>query len=585
MIHDGHPNKLGAMVPATAWIVIATMFAIGQAGAQELVRIATMPSGAEVTGLSRNAAGELFLNAQHPGGKNTFGGDASAATVGYVQGLRPEVLAGSGLSLSQIKDRNTVNVARGRYITLARAGDKMGSGELFGGVYDTSGKLMFVSNMPDFNGFVPVDDGLAYLYTAWEGGGRDGASAVSRLLLRRKDDQWTTDMSQSRNVDLASIGGGAVLCSGVITPWNTPLIAEEYFFYNTAMWNHPDNHDEDERASFQNGNDITYIKPKSMNRYLGRMANPYRYGYMIEITDPTSARNEKPVKHFAMGRMSHETAAIMSDNKTVYMTDDDSADYSHATYNTASGGVLFKFVADEVGNLRNGTLYAAKLKQDPQSDPAKAGFDVSWIELGYGNSTEIEGWISSYDDVSVADYKDGQTSYITDEEIHAWAEAKSGNDLNSDGAIALVADARAPFLESRRTAAAMGATNEWDKLEGITARDGRLYVSASALSFTMDRSWGHKDWSSGLVDRTNAGAIALDAEQCGGTYVADIDNGYSITRLRPYIIGKTMPDGSCDPDRPASPDNILALDEGMLLIGEDAGPKRHVLDMLWLVRP
>jgi len=40
-----------------------------------LVRIATVPAGAEVTGLSTNALGELFMNAQHPGcqrrGKNT----------------------------------------------------------------------------------------------------------------------------------------------------------------------------------------------------------------------------------------------------------------------------------------------------------------------------------------------------------------------------------------------------------------------------------------------------------------------------------------------------------------------------------
>jgi hypothetical protein len=101
----------------------------------------------------------------------------------------------------------------------------------------------------------------------------------------------------------------------------------------------------------------------------------------------------------------------------------------------------------------------------------------------------------------------------------------------------------------------------------------------------MDKSWGHKDWSSGSVDPTQMGDIALNAEPCGGTYVAETDSDYNITRLQPYIIGRTMPDDSCDPGRPANPDNILALDDGTLLIGEDAGPRRHPLDMLWLVRP
>ena len=369
-----------------------------------------------------------------------------------------------------------------------------------------------------------------------------------------------------------------------MTPWGSPLLAEEYFFYGTETWNHPDNHDEDEKIFFRKGNDINYIKPKNMSEYLGKMSNPYRYGYMIEIVDAANETGEKPVKHYATGRLSHETAAIMPDNRTVYMTDDDSAAYAHKKYNTASGGVLFKFVADNAGDLSAGTLYAAKLKQDNEADPHKAGFDVSWIELGHGNNAEIDGWISEYDNVTVADYKEGASSYISDTEVLAWAETKSGKDLDGDGKVAQSADARAAFLESRKTAAAMGATNEWDKLEGVTSHGNDVYISASALSFTMDKSWGHKHWSTGEIDKAKAGDIALNAEGCGGTYVAQTGDNYDITRLEPYVIGKTLPDGACDPLLPANPDNILAMNDGSLLIGEDAGPKRHELDMLWLVR-
>ena len=50
------------------------------------------------------------------------------------------------------------------------------------------------------------------------------------------------------------------------------------------------------------------------------------------------------------------------------------------------------------------------------------------------------------------------------------------------------------------------------------------------------------------------------------------------------MIGETTADGSCNLDRPANPDNILAMPDGSLLIGEDAGSKKHTLDMLWLVK-
>ncbi|NKB51152.1 MAG: DUF839 domain-containing protein [Rhizobiaceae bacterium] len=569
--------------------ILATALAIGaaaSASAKDLVRIATMPAGAEVTGLSTNAAGELFLNAQHPGGKNVLKGDAPAALVGYVHGFNAGAIAGSGMALPAEANHKQMNVASGSYVTLATAGEKMGSGEAFGGVYNTAGELMFVSNTPDFNGFVPINENQAYLYTAWEGGGREGASSVSRLSLSRENSssQWTADLATSKNVNLESVAGGAVLCSGIVTPWGTPLLAEEYFFYNSATWNHPDNHDEDEKAGFRGGNDINYIKPKSMNKYMGKMTNPYRYGYMIEIINPTSADGEKPVKHFATGRLSHETAAVMPDNKTLYMTDDDSAVYSDKKYNTASGGVFFKFVADTAGDLSAGTLYAAKLTQDDSAKPDVAGFDVSWIELGHGNNAEIETWVAEYDDVTIADYKDGSTNYVSDDEIRAWAETKSGKDLNGDGTIAKAKDSRAPFLESRRTAAAMGATNEWDKLEGVTSHGNTVYISASALAFTMDKSWGHKHWSTGEIDKQQAGDIALNAEGCGGTYVAKTGDDFNITRIEPHVIGKTTADGRCDDNLPANPDNILALNDGTLLIGEDAGPKRHVLDMLWMVR-
>jgi secreted PhoX family phosphatase len=544
------------------------LLATGALAEPSLVRVATMPEGAEVTGLATNRLGELLLNAQHPGGKNEFRDDAPPALLGYVHGFDTGA-ASVAVPPEGDAARAGVAVNSGEYVTLGRAGDALGSGQVLGGVYNTAGALMYVSNAPDFNGFVQTGANAAWLYTAWEGAGREGAGAVSKLRLARVDGKWQADLAQSKMIDLSGVHGGAVLCSGVVTPWGTPLLAEEYFMYNSAVWNHPDNHDEDERASFQKGNDITYIKPINMNRYLGRMSNPYRYGYLIEIDN--AAGDEVPVKHYATGRLSHETAAIMPDMRTLYMSDDDSAVYGDKVYNTASGGVLFKFVADVAGDLSAGTLYAAKMTQDAgEADPRRAGFDVEWIMLGHGTDAQIEAWAAEYDGVTVADYVDGTSSYVTDDQIRAHAAGTAP-------------DARAAFLESRRTAAAMGATNEWDKLEGVTSEGNVVYVAASALSFTMDKSWGDKDWSTGAMIE-GGGAIALNAEGCGGTYRAETGADYNITRLEPYVIGQTTADGRCDADRPANPDNILALAGGMLMIGEDAGPKKHDLDMLWLAK-
>ncbi len=554
------------------------------AGEATLTRIATMPKGAEVTGLTTNGIGELFLNAQHPGGSNYMKEGKTPALVGYVAGLDIATFSGSSMPVPGDGENDKVNVVGGNYVTFGKAGDALGDGNVLGGVYDTSGKLMYISNAPDYNGFITRGANSAYLYTGWEGAGRDGAGGVSKISLSRVDGKWQADLKQSKMMDLSSIDGGQVLCSGIVTPWGTPLLAEEYFFFNTAVWNHPDNHDEDERAGFRGGNDITYIKPKNMTQYLGKMANPYRYGYMFEINNAASAEGEELVKHYVTGRLSHETAAIMPDMKTVYMSDDDSAKYNHKVYNTASGGVLFKFVMDSKGDLSAGTLYAAKLVQDGTSDPHKTGFNVSWVMLGKSNNAQVGGWIAEYDNVKVSDYVEGKSSYVSNEEINNWAEGKTGKDLNGDGTVGSYKDDRPAFLESRRAAAALGATNEWDKLEGVTSHGGTVYVGASALSWTMDKTWGDPNWMTGKRDETNGGAIALDKEDCGGVYVANTGADYNITRLEPHVIGKTTADGKCEVDRPAHPDNILALSGGVLLIGEDAGKKKHPVDMLWMVK-
>jgi secreted PhoX family phosphatase len=111
-----------------------------------------------------------------------------------------------------------------------------------------------------------------------------------------------------------------------------------------------------------------------MNGYVAEQPNPYDYGWLVEVfPDPRgNVLSTQTVKHYAMGRFSHEMALVMADGKTVYHGDD------------GTDTVLFKFVADEAGNLGAGTLYAAEVTQK-----ADESLDLKWIELGKGNNDDI----------------------------------------------------------------------------------------------------------------------------------------------------------------------------------------------------
>ena len=198
--------------------------------------------------------------------------------------------------------------------------------------------------------------------------------------------------------------------------------------------------------------------------------NPYDYGYIIEVTNPQSDA-PVPVKHFALGRYEHENATVMPDGRTVYLSQDD------------TGGVLFKFVADVANDLSAGTLYGAKLTQDAGvNDPAITGFDVEWVELGHGDNTTIQAWISDFDGIGTDAFVDGETSYMTVADVEAWAAGAATYPTVANGGGKVTAgepmDDRVVFLESRTAAKAMGATAEWRKLEGFqstrSARKKRL---------------------------------------------------------------------------------------------------------------
>ena len=551
-----------------------------------LTRLATVPTGAEVTGAFITEEGDLFFNVQHPSSSNTQadtdGKVFNKGTVGVLAGMNfnnlPETLISSPVPSSDF-ERQTVMSAYGQYQVLGQQGDtyegKLEAG--LGNIYNLAGDTLILENqMPDFNGYIASGEGKGYLFSNWEmypGG-------MSRLSIEKQAD-GTWNVTDAMMVDFSPIKGTAANCFGSVTPWGTPLSSEEWIVDSNvnsttdADWNNP--------AVVADTSDI-----------LGNMwaltapdaPNPYDYGYIIEVTNPQSDA-PVPVKHFALGRYEHENATVMPDGRTVYLSQDD------------TGGVLFKFVADVANDLSAGTLYGAKLTQDAGvNDPAITGFDVEWVELGHGDNTTIQAWISDFDGIGTDAFVDGETSYMTVADVEAWAAGAATYPTVANGGGKVTAgepmDDRVVFLESRAAAKAMGATAEWRKLEGISINTKRAQEAVEGVDTipgeVVEKAWmyfGIADIDNTMIDGEGDIQLSNRVEDCGGVYRAELGESYNISRIEPLVMGGTYRrtlDGAarCDVEQLSQPDNVIVMEDGRIIIGEDGFQENNTL---WMYEP
>lgn len=327
-----------------------------------LKRFASQPSGAEVTGLRVEANGQLFLNMQHPSPDNVY--PFNSGTVGAVVGYK----AGDDFTPVGIPSRDDalrVVLASGEYQVLARVGDAIpgDSGVQFGQILTAEGKTLTVCNNPDGNMFLPLNSTgtEGYLYTNYE----CSPGGVSKLYIKQ-DDKGNWSAVKGEMVDFSSVNGTWNNCNASVTPWNTALTSEEYPADVESEWN-----------------EGWLPMVDTMKAHLGKPANPFDYGYTVELI-PSGGENgtlgTTVKKHYAMGRFSQEMAIVMPDNKTVYFGDD------------GTDRILFKFVATEAGDLSAGTLFAAKIEQ-----AADGKLGLKWIELGTGKDDEIAAAIRELD--------------------------------------------------------------------------------------------------------------------------------------------------------------------------------------------
>ena len=551
-----------------------------------LTRIATVPLGAEVTGIFLTDEGDLFFNVQHPSGTNAATTAVNAmpintGTVGVLAGANfnnlPVTLPNSPVPSSE-EEKQLVTSAIGQYQVLGQTGDTFGTKlpEGLGHIYTLDGEELVLENdMPDFNGFLSTAEGEGYLFSNWE----ELPGGMSRMKVE-KDDFGMWEVTEAMMLDFSPVWGTAANCFGSMSPWGTPLTSEEWVVdsaVNTTTspnWNNPE--------------------AVSTNPRLGRMwqmtapdaPNPYNYGYIAEVTEPLA---DEPVivKHFTMGRYEHENSTVMPDAKTVYLSQDD------------TGGVLFKFVADTAEDLSAGTLYGAKLTQDAgQNDPATTGFAVEWVELASGDNLTIRAWIDEYNGIGTDDYVDGQSSYITMADVQAWVDGDATYPTVAQGGSSVTAgqpmDNRVAFLESRAAARLKGATAEWRKLEGISINQKRAKEAVEGVDTiegeVVENAYlyiGIADIDNTMTDGEGDMQLSTRVKDCGGVYRAKLEEGYNISRIEPVVMGGTYRSSltgaeRCDVEQLSQPDNVVVMNDGRILIGEDGFQENNTL---WMYEP
>ena len=463
--------------------------------------------------------------------------------------------------------------------TVLRSGEKVGDGT-FGLILDKDGNPIrgedgapMIANSTDFSSILQKD-GKLYIVSHFES--RPAAVYVTAVEQDKETGKLTA--TQTAPVDFAEFGGLWVPCAGSVTPWGTHLGSEEY---------------EPDAEVIETTDDITkmddYAKPMAL--YFGydamspmkdgatptmeafrKVFNPYAYGYITEISIGDDGKGEG-VKHYAMGRFSHELGYVMPDQKTVYMSDD----------GTNVG--LFRFVADEAGKLDSGTLYAAKWNQTSSENGGSA--DLSWVDLGKASSDEVKALVdkgTKFSDIF-------ETAKMNDDgSCGEGFTASAANGVKECLKLKDGMDLAASRLETRRYAAIKGATTEIRKEEGVTYDPDhkKLYVAISEISNGMEDAKS-KGKDSGKYDLASANDIKVDYNPCGGVYALDLDDDYVAKNMTAIVTGTPKTYGAdspyagntCDIDGLANPDNISYIPgHNTLLIGEDT-ETGHQNDAVW----
>jgi len=469
------------------------------------------------------------------------------------------------------------------YQVLFKNTDAIGQHEA-GRLYDVKGRPLMdpngdpvVAETPDANSLLSVG-GKQFLITHYEydwvlGNGALAAKTegwysrmpMSMTLTEIAQDQGTGTLTATaqRPIDFSGVDGLWIACFGSQSPWGTHLGSEEdydlYFIESGGGFG------EKTSAGLKAMTDVYFNKE--------RQANPYHYGFIPEVT-LTADGGTSVVKHYSMGRGTWEQTLVMPDRRTAYFGDD------------GDNVGLFMYAADQAGDLSAGTLYAARWHQVSAAGGGAAM--LSWIRLGQATDAEVRAVIDA--GTTFGTIFDLTTAEATpDWEAQGYRAIRAGHSTTEYLRLKAGMEKAAAFLETRRYAAYLGATTEFNKMEGVAVNPAErtLYL---AMSY-VDK--GMKADPTGPADhiqtpKINAGAtyeIRTAAGQRDASGAPIPSDWVAVSMAVPAaLLGEDIATdalgNTANPEKVANPDNLFFSQKmRTLFIGEDSGT--HVNNFVW----
>ena len=440
---------------------------------------------------------------------------------------------------------------------------------------DPFGKPL-VAETPDANSLLKIADKIfmvSHLEYDWilsDGSRADSypgwhsRAPMSMILTEMEQDTTTGKLiaKEQAPIDFSKVDGLWIPCFGSQTPWNTHLGSEEDYDLQVNPLD-----------TLEYTNETTAGLTALTDLYFNnrKTANPYHYGYFPEVTVNKDG-STNVVKHYSMGRGTWEGAKIMPDRRTAYFGDD----------GTNVG--LFMYIADNKEDLSSGTLYAGKFTQNEVS----YGGDFSWIKLVHSTNAEVKSLAdtTTFNDIFVNQPYDAVTNTCPVGTTHI----RAGSTFDECLAIKPGMEKAAATLETRRYAALMGATVEFNKMEGIAFNDADkyLYMAISYLDKGMLDNGLPPEMEHIKMAKINAGVtftLPMSAGQVDQNNNR-IPSDYVVTSMfaEDKLIGRDIPvdaqGNTASPDFTANPDNIFFSDKmRTLFVGEDSGT--HVNNYVW----
>ncbi|UZJ79050.1 PhoX family protein [Fictibacillus sp. KU28468] len=421
----------------------------------------------------------------------------------------------------------------------------------------------YISDAPDSNSFITIA-GKDYIISHYEYDSMDNAgneikglpASMTLTQVDRNQKTGKLTVNHAKKIDFSNVNGLWTPCNGSTTDWGTHLGSEEY---------------EPDARAFEDPSSDSYRDVTNFaQRYFGdkSKANPYFYGWIPEISIKPDG-NTNVVKHYSTGRFSHEIMQVMPDQKTALFGDD------------GGNTMMFMYVADQKRDFSAGTLYAAKFKQT-SSDNGGAG-DLQWIKLGHSTDKEVKKIIDN--GTKFSDIFETSDKPAPGFKAVKTAASKKVEYLKVKPGM----EKAAAFLEARRYGALLGATSEFNKMEGITVNKAakKAYIAISYENGSMK-----KEDISGVQDD-----IQLPVIDSGVTFELDLNgrqkdhssnriaSRYAPSKMKGLLVGEDLPKSdaygnTANPDKIANPDNLtFSNDMDTLFIGEDSS--HHTNNFVW----